>query len=170
MVFPHSGGAETKGDQIVGRRCYLGRVGSDFAQPESTGGALKQNDHGEPSRANGSVALVISPPEPTAHTGNFRTSKRSASLGESFPICARWRFFIRTKRRLSAANKSGGDAISKYSAPFRFGFAGVDPVKWKKHSSGRQLRGRGHFGGFAIACSPADLPLQEGTERRSRTN
>ena len=32
-VFPHSGGAETKGDGLVWRRCRFGRDGSVFVPP-----------------------------------------------------------------------------------------------------------------------------------------
>ena len=63
------------------------------------------------------MALVISPPESTAHTENCRTSERSSALDESSPICSGWRFFVQTERRLSAANKSGDDAFSRESSP-----------------------------------------------------
>ena len=34
-VFLHSGGTEAKGDEIVGRRCRVGRADSAFATPDS---------------------------------------------------------------------------------------------------------------------------------------
>ena len=40
----------------------------------------------------GSVALVISPTESTAHTENCRTSERSPALGECPPISTGWCF------------------------------------------------------------------------------
>ena len=58
------------------------------------------------ARDIGSVALLISPPGPTAHTKYFRTFERSAGLGGSSPICARWRFFIQAK-------KSGGKEVGR---------------------------------------------------------
>ena len=81
------------------------------------------------ARHVGSVALVVYPPELSAHTESFQSSERSAASGEASPICTEWRFFTRTGRRPSVAKKSGD----------RFCFAGVYPVGF-----GEDRHRRGH--------------------------
>ena len=81
------------------------------------------------ARHVGSVALVVYPPELSAHTESFQSSERSAASGEASPICTEWRFFTRTGRRPSVAKKSGD----------RFCFAGVYPIGF-----GEDRHRRGH--------------------------
>ena len=104
----------------------------------------------------------------TAHTGNFRTSKRSAALGESSQICSRRRFFIQTERRPSAANRFGRDVISKDEGLLLPSLSGLHRVR--KTNVGEATARREHFGSIGVAFSPADLPVQGGKKRRSRTN
>ena len=112
--------------------------------------------------------LGFQPPELTARAENFRTSERGAALGESHPICSRWRFSIQTGRRPRAAKTLGDGAVSKQSAPLLLCRSRPHRV-WGKQTSERTLRAggnrhrvrRGHFGSIGIAFSPAYLPAQE---------
>ena len=115
-----------------------------------------------PARRVGSVALVFLPPESTAQSENCRTSERSSALGECSPICTGWRFFVQTERRLSAANKSGDDAISRESR-VRFCFAGVDAIEWETQTSERTLRGRGISVASAMRLPPRTYPCRRAT-------
>ena len=112
------------------------------------------------ARHAGSVALVVYPPELSAHTESFQSSERSAASGEASPICTEWRFFTRTGRRPSVAKKSGD----------RFCFAGVYPIGFGETAIREDVARRGHSGSAATAFLPADLPAQVGEKRRSPTN
>ena len=111
-----------------------------------------------PARRVGSVALVISPPESTAHTENCQTSEPSSALGECSPICTGWRFFVQTEQRLSAANKTGDDAFSRESGPFL--------LRWsRRHRVGNTNIGEdaartGHFGSTALRFPPRTYPCR----------
>ena len=124
-VFPHSGGAETNGGgnswaTMLPSRSRSRRVERRKNRSWRTNAA---------ARHVGSVALVVYPPELSAHTESFQSSERSAASGEASPICTEWRFFTRTGRRPSVAKKSGD----------RFCFAGVYPIGF-----GEDRHRRGH--------------------------
>ena len=82
-VFPHSGGPETRGDEIVGRQCYLSRVGSVFAPPESTCRAEK-----EPTTADrwqcrlGFLSAGVDCPY--GELPSFRTQRRFGRVSSEF--------------------------------------------------------------------------------------
>ena len=112
------------------------------------------------ARHVGSVALVVYPPELSAHTESFQSSERSAASGEASPICTEWRFFTRTGRRPSVAKKSGDRFAAPESTPLGLGKTGI----------GEDIARTGHSGSAATALCPADLPAQVGVKRRSPTN
>ena len=128
------------------------------------------------ARHVGSVALVIYPPELTACTENFQTSRRSSALGESSSIFSRWRFPIQTEERPIVLKKLGDDAVPKQSAPSLLRRSRPHRV-WGKRKSRRTLRAggnrrrvrRGRFGRIGIAFPLADLPAREGEKRRYPT-
>ena len=170
-VFSHSGGTEAKGGEIGGRRCYFSRVGSVFAPPESTCRAEQK-----PIMANhlaraprwqcrlGFFAAGVD--RPYGKLPNFRTQLRFGRVFSDLYWVAF--FFVQTERRLSAANKTGDDAFSRESGPFL--------LRWsRRHRVGNANIGEdaartGHFGSIGIASPPANLPVQEGNKRRSRTS
>ena len=124
------------------------------------------------ARHVGSVALVIYPPELSAHTESFRTSKRSAASGEASPICTQWRVFTQTERRPSVAKKLGDDATSAKSAPFSPRRS--RPVERREkpimaNQCGRAPRWQCRLGCLSagVECTYGELPIF-GTQRRLR--
>ena len=104
------------------------------------------------ARHVGSVALVVYPPELSAHTESFQSSERSAASGEASPICTEWRFFTRTGRRPSVAKKSGD----------RFCFAGVDPIGLAEYRHRRGHCGQGALRQNRDCVSPRRFTGAEG--------
>ena len=160
----------------MGDVATFGSVGSVFAPPESTCGAVRKKRSWRTKSAArdiGSVALLISPPDPTAHTKYFRTFERSAGLGGSSPICARWRFFIQAK-------KSGGKEVGR-----RRYFKGLGSILASLEStpsSGQNIHRRGNCADWGTPsgsqlrvpprtypCRRAQSDVREPTKRGRRS-
>ena len=68
-----------------------------------------------------------------------------------------------------ARQKSRAAMLFRKTRP-RFSFAGLDPIEWKKHTSGRRLREGGTSAGSQLRVSTADFLVQTQTKRLSRTD
>ena len=77
-------------------------------------------------------------------------------------------FVVQTERRPSAAQKSGDDAFSRESGPFLLRWS--RPRRVGKTNIGEDAARTGHFGSSPTTFPPANLPVQEGNKRRSRTS
>ena len=170
-VFSHSGGTEAKGGEIGGRRCYFSRVGSVFAPPESTCRAeqkpIMANQLARAPRWQCRLGFFAAGVDrPYGKLPNFRTQLR---FGRVFSDLY-WVAFFRSDRTKTKRGEQDGRRrfFERESGPFL--------LRWsRRHRVGNTNIGEdaartGHFGSIGIASPPANLPVQEGNKRRSRTS
>ena len=169
-LFPHACGSGAEGGETVGSRCYFSRVGSVFAQPESTCRSDKKpimaNQFGRAPRRQRRLGVFSAGVDyPRRKLPDFWTQRRLGRVfSDLYPAASFHSDGTVTQRR----EKSGDDAISKESGPFLLRWSRRHRVG--KTNVGADIAWRGHFGGTAIAFSSADLPVRVGKKRRSPTS